>query len=214
MRRVVSILAVFTLLVALFAGCAKDQNTVSGTITYTDALSGEQKVGNGATVYLMLDDSTYLDKTTADANGNYVFYPVEDGNYFIFATLSTVLFDYSGKSATFTVKGKDEVEINVNMTNKSNTIEGQAVIVINGDEYVSSDVEVSLYVAGSETPIQTVNCDQDGYYRFTKLKDGDYDVDAYYVDENNKEYYDLVENIRVMGGEVKTVNLTLTELKK
>ncbi len=202
------------LVTTVFTACKKDQNTVKGTVSYTDKLTSETKVGDGATVYLMTSDKEYYDKTVADGQGNYSFTMVPDGSYHIEAELSTLLFDYSGKTETFSVKGDDVVTENVTMSSSENAITGQATIEINGDTYVSTGVTVYIYNHGEDNYLEKVNCDEDGYYTFVGLADGTYDIDADYTDDNGDEYYDFKENISLIGGETKTVDLKLVNISR
>jgi len=96
----------------LLTSCAKDKNNVSGNITYVNDITGLEQKANGAEVFLtdVADPNHYVMKTTADADGYYEFYPVPDGYYYVEATLEGTL-GYYGKSKTFIVKGKDEVDI-------------------------------------------------------------------------------------------------------
>ncbi len=91
-------------LVIFVSSCAKNDNLVTGTV-YKD----NQPV-QGASVYLV-DPQTDEDvmSTTTDANGEYTFYPVDDGSYYVDAYSGL----YSGASEVFTVKGKDNKEINI-----------------------------------------------------------------------------------------------------
>jgi len=91
-------------LVIFMSSCAKNDNLVTGTV-YKD----NQPV-QGADVHLV-DPKTDEDvmSTTTDANGQYTFYPVDDGTYYVDAYSGI----YSGSSENFTVKGKDNKEINI-----------------------------------------------------------------------------------------------------
>ena len=209
MKRTFFFFSVVLLLTTVFTACKKDQSTVKGTVSYTDKLTSEKKVGNGATVYLMTSDTKYYDKTVADGQGNYSFTMVPDGSYHVEAELSTLLFDYSGKTETFSVKGDDEVTEDLIMSNKENVITGQAIIEINGDTYTSTGVTVYVYNHGENTYLKKVNCDEDGYYSLTGLADGTYDIDADYTDDNGDEYYGYKDNISLTGGETKTIDLVL-----
>ncbi len=99
---------IVSLVLLTLNSCRKDDNSVGGNITYIGAISGTEYVASGATVYLMVSDTEYTDKTTADENGDYLFYPVPDGDYHIEAEITVDLIDYEGKSSDFYVKGKDD----------------------------------------------------------------------------------------------------------
>ncbi len=61
----------------------------------------------------MVDDNTYAYKTTADADGYYEFYPVDNGTYYVEAEYDGDLFTYIGDSDYFTIKNDDVVEIDI-----------------------------------------------------------------------------------------------------
>ncbi len=212
--RIFAVMFILAGILSGLTGCTKDDNSVSGKITYKDKITGEEKVADAATVYLMTGENEYLQKVQTDANGEYQFYPVPDGEYFVEAELSTLLFDYTGKSESFAVKGKEDAQVNVVMTNSENVITGTATIIINGEEYVSQDVVVYIYNAGSDTYLKKTNCDENGNFYFDGLSDGSYDIDAEYTDDDGTDYYGYKDNISVTGGEVVSADLTLEALKK
>ncbi len=214
MKKLGFILIVAGLIISTLSGCKKDQSTVTGTVYYVDKITGEKKIADQADVYLMVDDSNYVDKTVTDGQGKYQFVNVPDGQYFVEAEKSTLLFDYTGKTETFKVKGDDVVNYDLTLTNKENNITGQAIVKINGQDYTSADVTVYLYYHNDSIALKQVSCDDDGYFVFANLQDGTYDIDAEYYDNNGNLYYDYAENISVTGGETKTVDLTLIQVKK
>jgi hypothetical protein len=101
--------------VMFLSGCTKNDNMISGTISYKTDLTGEEFLAEGADVYLMFEgsDTEYLLKTTTDENGNYILYPVEDGNYYISSEFTNVLSFHYGVSALFEVKGKDDITVDL-----------------------------------------------------------------------------------------------------
>ncbi len=214
MKRTELILLLAIALVSIFSGCKKDQNTISGTITYKNALTGDVKSANNADVYLMATDSEYVMKTVADDQGKYMFDQVPDGQYFVEAEKNTTLIDYHGKSETFKVKGDDVLKIDLTLGSNVNGIHGIAVIDYNGNQYTNADTWVYLYQHGSDDPIDSVQCDDNGNYQFIGLEPGTYDVEGDYIDENNNEYWDVVDNISVTSGDFVEVDLTLTAGKK
>ena len=214
MKRISVILGfALVLFVIGLTGCAKDQNMVSGTVKYKELLTGDEKPADGATVYLMVSDDEYAMKTVADKDGKYSFYPVPDGDYWVEADYDGLLITYSGKSEKFSVKGKQQVQMDLTLSAISNSIAGKVYLEQNGQEYVLSQTTVYLYNAGGDNPIDSVTTDDVGYFIFYGLNDGSYDIDAYY-EENDTLYYDAVTNISVSGGKLVTADLHLTAQSK
>ncbi len=106
-------LAAILLLSVVFAACTKDDNKISGTITF-DQLMGDVRPAIGASVNLV-SGSHYVMMTSTDEDGNYSFTEVEDGDYFIQATHVATLLTYTGKSKGFSVKGEDSKTINLEL---------------------------------------------------------------------------------------------------
>ncbi len=104
-------------MVMLLSSCAKDDNYIDGDISYVAHSNGKEYVADGATVYLMTAGSSteYEQKTTADSDGHYKFYPVNDGDYYIEADYTYLLDDYAGKSDAFNTKGKDNLTFNLTL---------------------------------------------------------------------------------------------------
>jgi hypothetical protein len=197
---------------SIFTACKKDENTVKGKITYTEKISGTTKNATNATVYIMVEDNKYVQKTTADANGNFIITPVDDGTYWVEAEYDGTFFTYTGKSDEFTIKGDDIEEVNLNLTNSENCIYGY--VYLKDKSTVIKNQEVDLYNAGGDDAIASVKTDDNGYFIFDKLKDGKYDIDADYTDDNDNDYYGSATDISVVGGESKEVDLILTANKK
>jgi len=107
MKNKITLLAFLVIINISFSSCKKDESKISGQITYIGAISGTEYYADGATVYLMKTETTYSKKTTADTQGNYEFYPVADGTYFIKAEITVNLITYTGRSAAFTVTKAD-----------------------------------------------------------------------------------------------------------
>jgi len=104
---------IFTFTTLFLGSCKKNDNSVSGVITYVGAVSGIEYKASGAVVYLMVNNTDYIEKTTTDADGAYVFYPVDDGEYHIEAEVTVNLIDYDGKSSNFTILGDDDETIDL-----------------------------------------------------------------------------------------------------
>ncbi len=201
-------------LTSMFSSCKKDDSQIAGNLRYTEKISGSQKTAAGATVYIMTDEKTYLQKTTADDAGNYIFHTVDDGTYWIEAEYQGMFFDYTAKSKTFSVKGDDNETIDLTLTNSQNSIYGYAYI--NNTSTVLTNQEIDLYYASDTSyskVIKTATTNDKGFFSFNGLEDGKYNIDAYYVN-NGTDYYDYAENISVVGGEAKEADLTLTSDKK
>ncbi len=214
MKKKLWILTLAVALLTVFSGCKKDQNTIKGTVKYKAALSGEIKPASNATVYLMYGSTKLVAmKTVADEQGHYMFDPVPDGEYYIKAEKNTTLIDYYGSSPNFKVKGADVVNQDLTLGSNVNGIYGEADIIIDGEAYVSSSTKIYLFKHGSYTPIDSVNCDDDGNYYLIGIEPGYYDVFGYFT-YNDEEYCDEVDNISVTSGDFVEVNLKLTSCKK
>ena len=143
MKKTIWILTFAIVLVTVFSGCKKDQNTIMGTIKYKNAWNGEVKPASNATVYLMYGHTKIVAmKTVADDQGNYMFNPVPDGEYYIKAEKKTSLIDYYGESSTIKVKGDDVANLNITLGSNVNGIYGKAYIIINGQAYVLSLIHI------------------------------------------------------------------------
>lgn len=104
-------LAVFVLLLVFFASCTKDENKISGVITFDPPL-GDARPANGAAVNLV-SGSQYKMMTTTDEDGKYSFTEVEDGSYHVQATHVSTFLTYTGKSSEVSVKGDESKSINL-----------------------------------------------------------------------------------------------------
>lgn len=97
------------LLAVFMVSCTKDENKISGIITYNPLL-GDSRPANGATVNLISNDE-YKKITTTDENGYYRFTDVEDGTYHVQAQFTATLIQYKGQSNKFTVEGDDNITV-------------------------------------------------------------------------------------------------------
>jgi len=96
------------LLAASIASCTKkDDNIIKGNITYIGAATGASFVGAGATVglYTSQTSTTPIATTVADANGNYQFYPVLDGTWWVYGYhIDDFGSEYDGQTSIFVEK--------------------------------------------------------------------------------------------------------------
>ena len=97
-KKVLTLVSLILFATIIFSGCVKDESEISGEVSYIGAITGIEYIAEGATVYLMTSETEYAEKTTADSDGKYSFYPIVDGTYFIEAEITVNLIDYSGKS--------------------------------------------------------------------------------------------------------------------
>jgi hypothetical protein len=81
---------ILTLFVALLSSCRKNDNKLSGTITYKGAITGIEYKANGAFVGLYIDQALDFEvySTTTDSEGNYSLYPVDNGDYFMYSSIT------------------------------------------------------------------------------------------------------------------------------
>lgn len=100
----------FFITTVLLSSCTKDESELRGQITYIGAITGIEYYADGARVYLVnsTTDENYT-STTTDASGNYQFYPVPDGSYYIDAEITVNGIDYWELSSEFFVE-KDDVK--------------------------------------------------------------------------------------------------------
>jgi uncharacterized surface anchored protein len=111
----VKIITVLFVLIS-FCSCVKDENRVRGSVTYKDALTSITYEADNAKIDIRLASGDYVYQTIyADADGNYDYYPLENGDYNIIATYSDGIYSYTCAPVLFTVK-KDMVQnINLNL---------------------------------------------------------------------------------------------------
>ncbi|MEA3452158.1 MAG: carboxypeptidase-like regulatory domain-containing protein [Bacteroidota bacterium] len=100
------LLPIFLMTIVVFSGCAKDDSIISGNVSCV--ISGTEYIADGATVYLMINETEYAQKTTTDADGYYQFYPVIDGTYHIEAEITVNSTYYFDKSDQFYTE-KDDI---------------------------------------------------------------------------------------------------------
>ena len=118
MRKIGVFFSIFSVaLLLLLSGCAKDDTQITGNVTYVAHSDGKEYIADGATVYLMIagSETDYELKVTANSDGDYTFYPVPDGDYYIEAEYTYLLDNYTGKTAEFSAKGKDDLLFNIKM---------------------------------------------------------------------------------------------------
>ena len=97
----------FIVVTILLQSCDNaNDNILSGTITYVDSISGLEVYANEAFIGLYKDQNLTepLDSMYSDSEGEYLFYPVNYGSYYLYSELSL-------NSTSYT----DTVSVNVNM---------------------------------------------------------------------------------------------------
>ncbi len=114
----VSLLLIFLSMTFIFTSCNRDDNMVFGTISYTEVGTDIEYYAPNASVKLVNYETGYTElSTTTDDSGYYIFYPVDDGSYYIEAEYSGVLFDYTGETSVYyDLKRQAEEEIDLNLT--------------------------------------------------------------------------------------------------
>ncbi len=111
--RIITLLAFIFGAIILLPSCTKDDNSVTGYITY----GPEHKTAMLASVELVnaKTDETYS-KTTTDLDGYYEFYPVDNGTYYIYAHYTALDgTEYDNVSENFTLVGTTDKTINLNL---------------------------------------------------------------------------------------------------
>ncbi len=106
----------FIVVTILFQSCDNaNDNILSGTITYVDSVSGLEEYANEAFVGLYKDQNLTesLDSIFSDSEGEYLFYPVNYGTYYLYSTLSLNNTKYTGIVS---------VNVNMNSTKTQNLI--------------------------------------------------------------------------------------------
>ncbi|MEM9144061.1 MAG: carboxypeptidase-like regulatory domain-containing protein [Bacteroidota bacterium] len=104
-----------TLVIA--ASCTKDdEGTIFGTASADDG-----NVLSGITVKLYSENTQFLRDTTTDSEGNFTFTGVEEGNYYIGATITVegVVWDSGNLPQIFYVGGEAEREVVLTLTQKN-----------------------------------------------------------------------------------------------
>ena len=115
MKRILYLLLFFIVVSFLFQSCDNaNDNILSGTVTYIDSVSGSEEYANEAFVGLYKDQtlSEPVDSIYSDSEGEYQFYPVNYGSYYLYSVLSLNGTLYTGN-----------VSVNVNMnSNKTQNL--------------------------------------------------------------------------------------------
>ena len=113
-----SFLLTLLVLSLVVVSCKKDQATIHGKVTYRDTVANEDKAIDSVTIYLYQGGSVSGDHvrlTSSSADGAYVFRPLEDNTYSLYAETRIDGFIYSAQ-ATGIVAEKDEmVEVPLNL---------------------------------------------------------------------------------------------------
>lgn len=81
-------LAALAALVFVMPACKKrDQNYIGGSVSYVGAVTGTQYIAKGATVELYACETctTVFYTTKTNSEGRYSFYPVMDGEWWVYA---------------------------------------------------------------------------------------------------------------------------------
>ncbi len=186
MKRRFSLFVLF-FISALFvlSGCKKkDQNTISGHVSYIVPILNQVKDAPNAKVYLVSGGDT-VKTVYADYNGNYVFYPVPDGNYSVVAKYEHKLFTYFGQSKNVDVQGEQKVNLDLDLVVNENAIVGGVMF----QQQTLAGYKVYLFTQSQI--IDSTYTNQSGIFYFRHLQNGTYGVFAYYMDNNGNEYCDL-----------------------
>lgn len=105
-------LLTFTLIATVLCfnlSCKKEagsggKGTIKGRVTYIGAITGNEFVAAGATVYLTYGtcnlSNVYDEKITADSDGEFTFNFLNKGLYLVDAEISVNGFDYYGEVCT------------------------------------------------------------------------------------------------------------------
>jgi hypothetical protein len=103
-----------TLIIAVITGCRRNDNQLSGKLTYKGAITGIEYKANGAYIGLYIDsDLDFLVYSTfADSDGNYSFYPVDKGDYYVYSsiTIAGILYE---KLSTVSIKANSTLNKNL-----------------------------------------------------------------------------------------------------
>lgn len=91
--------------------CSKEEGSVTGIASADDG-----NVLSGITVKLYTDNAMILTETTTDSNGNYTFSGLEEGNYYIAATITVDGEVWDSGNTPQMVFVSDEISKIVNLT--------------------------------------------------------------------------------------------------
>jgi hypothetical protein len=106
----------FIIVTILFQSCDNaNDNILSGTITYVDSISGIEEYANEAFVGLYKDQNLTqpIDSMYSDSEGEYLFYPVNYGSYYLFSAINLNGTLYNGIVS---------VNVNMNSTKTQNLV--------------------------------------------------------------------------------------------
>lgn len=89
-------LFILTLFVVLLSSCRKNDNKLSGKITYEGAITGIEYKASGAFVGLYIDQDLDFEvySTTTDSEGNFTLYPVDKGDYYMYSSITVGGIEY------------------------------------------------------------------------------------------------------------------------
>ncbi len=106
-------LLIIAFVVFVAFACSNDDATVSGTASAGDTVSG-------ITVKLYDGALAVVKQTTTDASGNFVFSGLEEGNYYIGATITIdgSVWDSGNFPKAFFVSDEIEKEISLSLSKK------------------------------------------------------------------------------------------------
>jgi hypothetical protein len=114
-----AILSFAILLSGLFSSCKKSDSVINGKVTYIGAVSGITYDADGADVQLHMgavgQTGGPSEITTTDANGNYNFRFLGDGNWTISASITVNGIYYYGESAVVMTNGSNSAVANIVM---------------------------------------------------------------------------------------------------
>ncbi len=110
MKMKINILVLLLIVAVGFTSCKKEESTIKGQITYIGAITGIEYYADGAEVYLYygtvdLDNSPT--RIVADANGNFEFNNLTDGNWQIYAVITVNGLNYEGLTTIVYTTGDD-----------------------------------------------------------------------------------------------------------
>lgn len=101
------------ILIVFNYSCTKDQNRITGKITYKDPLTGKiYNASNGEVSLMSMDDKlgkSFSAKVICALDGSFVINQVDDGEWYLYSTYKSDTLEYKGKSDLFKLKGKTEV---------------------------------------------------------------------------------------------------------
>lgn len=119
MNKTFVLLTLSILFIGLISSCKKSDSVITGKVTYIGAVSGITYDADGADVQLHMGSvgqtGSPSEMTTTDANGNYNFNLLGDGNWTISASITVNGINYYGESQVVTTNGSNSVSANIVM---------------------------------------------------------------------------------------------------